>query len=609
MDRISPHARLMSIPEPAEQDENIVVALLAFLRRNWLLLAGCTAGGIVLGLVYWNVSQPLYTASSSLLIENNRVDLFQRPSIFSDPVTDNSYVESQIEVIKSNTVAREVKRVLGITTIAEMSPPQKPGLFAPVGRWIGALKTRFFPAAPKEDADPGAPVYEDEVTAALAGAVTIRRVGLTTAVDISATAATPDLAQKIADAVPTAYLNVDRDARIQNSQKAVTWLEERLSELRQKLAEADQAVEAFKRDRSLQANGAVPINSQLRALESSASGYKTLYDSMQARYLQEVQEQSFIRNRGWLISPAGTPRKSWPRGSIALAAGLMLGLFLGLGVAGVREAMAQRWSVLSRYEAKARVPILATIAPFGRGGILRRALSGVLDWRGARKLPAIRALKEAPFSQFSEEIRRVGITVTRQHPPKLPGAVVGLISLLPSEGKSTIAANLAVSLSAAGHKVILIDLDSRNPSLSRAFRAPLDVQLVTEPIRQNAAMWQDPQAGVDFLPNTHNADLGTRGVGRPELTIISENIAKLRQRYEYVVLDLPPLSLVADADAIAHFVDSFLLVASVDRTDPAQVELALRRFDPSRTQVAGLVLNRLVQPEMSDQKHYYRDYS
>ncbi|MFO1146988.1 MAG: hypothetical protein U1E62_01330 [Alsobacter sp.] len=596
-------------PAPTETraaDADFLVAVIRFIKNHAITLAFFVLLGLGGGVYSIVNARPLFTASSTLLIENGRVDLFQRPSIFSDATADNSFVESQIEVIKSNTVAREVKSLLGIKSMDEISLPQQPGAVGRMMQWIASQKERFVPSSiMPESSEPQAKTpYEDPITEALAGAVTVRRVGLTFVIDISATAESPKLAAEIANAFPEAYLNVDREARLQNSQRAVTWMQERLSEMRDKIAESDQAVEAFKRDRGQVSADKGPINSQLRQLESVSTSYKTLYDSMQARYLQEVQEQSFIRNRGWLISPAGEPRKTWPRTTIVLGAAMVLGLALGLAFSVIREAISQRWAIISQYEARAGVPCIATVPVASETGL--RAWMGRLA--GRKKGPLIRGILDAPFGPFAEEIKRVAILIARRHPQANPGAVIGVISLAPDEGKSTIAANLAQSLRMAGHKVVLVDLDSRNPSLSRAYSPVLDAPVIDEPMLSKERVWEDPAGSLEFIPNSSFRSRDSiRDSQRRDLqaAIVADNVSMLRKFYHYVIVDLPPLGLVADAEAVAHLVDDFLLVVSVKKSEPEQVERALRRFDPTRSQVMGLVLNQIDRPDTGGDAKYY----
>ena len=153
----------------------------------------------------------------------------------------------------------------------------------------------------------------------------------------------------------------------------------------------------------------------------------------------------------------------------------------------------------------------------------------------------------SPFSRFAEAFRTIKVSIDLFSVAK-PAKAIGITSTHPNEGKSTIAGNLARLISHAGGKAILLDCDLRNPSLSRAL-APgaelglLDVisgkKLLTDVI------WTDPATSLAFVPM----------VARTRLSHTNEILASagmkklidaLRGVYDYVLIDLPPLTPVVD---------------------------------------------------------------
>jgi len=165
---------------------------------------------------------------------------------------------------------------------------------------------------------------------------------------------------------------------------------------------------------------------------------------------------------------------------------------------------------------------------------------------------------------------------------------------LPNEGKSTIATNFAQLISHSGGRVILVDGDLRNPSLSRSL-APtasaglLDV-LAGRAILEDA-VWTEPSTNLKFLP----ANVRSRFAHTNE--VLASDAAKklfdnLRQRFDYVVVDLSPLAPVVDARSTAHFVDSYIFVTEWGRTSVSVVEHALNDAREVYERLLGVVLNK-----------------
>ena len=108
-----------------------------------------------------------------------------------------------------------------------------------------------------------------------------------------------------------------------------------------------------------------------------------------------------------------------------------------------------------------------------------------------------------PFSRFAEAIRAIKLAVDLNGDVGNASKVIGFTSSIPNEGKSTIAASLALLMAQVGARVILVDCDLRNPTLSRKL-APnadcglLDVIVGTTPLED--AMWRDASTNLAFLP-------------------------------------------------------------------------------------------------------------
>jgi capsular exopolysaccharide synthesis family protein len=193
-------------------------------------------------------------------------------------------------------------------------------------------------------------------------------------------------------------------------------------------------------------------------------------------------------------------------------------------------------------------------------------------------------------------------------PTKPPSKVVGLTSTLPNEGKSTIASSLAQLLAASGKRVIVVDGDLRNPSLSGVF-AP-DVSAGIADVLSGArtleeTIWKH-ETGFDFLP-------AKRAVSSNTSEILCTDEAKklfnqLRATYDYVILDLPPLAPIVDVRATTALVDSFILVVEWGQTTSDVVEHALNTAPNVYDSLLGVVLNKADMKAMKSYANHIGDY-
>jgi polysaccharide biosynthesis transport protein len=359
----------------------------------------------------------------------------------------------------------------------------------------------------------------------------------------------------------------------------------------------------------------------LRTLESSAQSYRRLYDSFLQRFADSTQQQSFPKTEARVITPATRGEKSDPNTLLVLGAAAMAGLMGGVGIAFAREQLDRVLKTSRQVEDDLGVEclgILPRIESKETRQMARELAPAASNQRGPRSLPVelglLRYVTRAPLSRFAETIRRVKVAAGTTASPD-DSVVLGVVSALPGEGKSTVAANLAQLLNSAGNRALLIDADLRHPSLTKHLtpnaRAGL-VELLNSSVTLDDVVWKDPVTEVDFLPAVldrpipHSAELLSSGA-------MARLLEVLRTRYKYIVLDFPPLAPVVDASAASEFVDKFLLVIEWGQTLPATVADSLASADLIQARMLGAVLNKadlaaLKRLEPYNTKGYYNYY-
>ena len=190
--------------------------------------------------------------------------------------------------------------------------------------------------------------------------------------------------------------------------------------------------------------------------------------------------------------------------------------------------------------------------------------------------------------------------------------VIGISSALTGEGKSLTAVNLAYSMAQLGKRVLLVDCDMRRPSLAGKLpieRTPglsdyLAGQNSGEQILQRCALKKEDNA-------FHVISAGRTPPNPMELLSsakMEKMIASLREHYDYILMDLPPVSEVGDALTTAKFADGVLLLVRQNLCDRLALNAAIRQFEFVDAKILGVVYNSVVNESISVFKKYSNKY-
>jgi succinoglycan biosynthesis transport protein ExoP len=200
----------------------------------------------------------------------------------------------------------------------------------------------------------------------------------------------------------------------------------------------------------------------------------------------------------------------------------------------------------------------------------------------------------APASAFAEAIDQTTFAVLRQA-PKEDRRIIGVTSVLRREGASTIAAALGQSLTKTGRSVILIDCDLRHPELTQAFAPHARMgwqEVLLGEAELSDVILRDGGTGLAFLPGS----VGRRAV-RPEQLLASAALkimlTQLRQRYDYVLVDLPPMLPMLDLSLTERLLEAFVIVVAWGARRADTLSHALARCPVVRERLLGLVLNKV----------------
>lgn len=199
-----------------------------------------------------------------------------------------------------------------------------------------------------------------------------------------------------------------------------------------------------------------------------------------------------------------------------------------------------------------------------------------------------------PLSPISEAYRALRTNIQFASFEK-PARAIVVTSTGPDEGKTTTLANLAITFSQAGNKVILVDTDLRRPSLHRLFGLANDFGL-TSVFIDGAAQEVSPRLQETSVPNLRVLTSGPLPPNPSEL-LASQKMRSLvdwlRSQADYVLFDCPPILAVTDAAVLGHQVDGVLLVCSAHRTKRDQALKAKSLLQKVNANILGVVLNNV----------------
>ena len=354
----------------------------------------------------------------------------------------------------------------------------------------------------------------------------------------------------------------------------------------------------------------------MRELQDKAKNYRSLYENFLQRFMGSAQQELFPIADARVISPASVPQsKSKPKTGLILALGLLGGLGLGTALGLLRDVMDRVFRTGSQVETILQTPCLSLVPllnetqPKQATGEAKDSDEGLTKRTLVRGPGVFWSVVDAPLSRFSEFIRSVKLAIDL-NATNSSHTVVGITSALPNEGKTTIAASLAQLIAQAGGRVILVDCDFRNPSLSRGL-APKATSGILEVISGKSSfedtVWCDQGGNLSFLPTVKRGPLfHTSEILASEAT--KKLFDKLRTNFDYVVVDLPPLAPIVDVRAAAHFIDCFLLTVEWGRTKIDVVQHALNSAPNVYEGLIGVALNKTDIKSMKRYDNYHSDY-
>jgi capsular exopolysaccharide synthesis family protein len=390
-----------------------------------------------------------------------------------------------------------------------------------------------------------------------------------------------------------------RDIRTQirhEIQKIVTSLQQSVEISQNKERSLQVAVDSL----SKKVSGISLAEVHLHELEREADASRTLFQNFLGRFKETSAGPSVDTSDARVVSPADPPLKAhFPNKLIFLPGALVFGILVAFGLTALLEMTDNGFRTADQVESASGVQGLGMLP-----NLPLKVLSG---------LPPGEFVVKKPLSSYAEAVRSIRTALLYSNvddPPK----VMLVTSSVPAEGKTLLSVSLARSSAMSGTKTLLLDADFRRPAVP----STLGVDKVEATVADYVAgktdldsiIRTDEASGLDYIaaPSGMTNPLDLLG-SRQFATILNT----LRERYEAVFIDSPPILAVADPLALARLADTVIFTIRWEKTPQAVVLGALKALRGTGAPIAGTVISRVnvrkhVRYGYGDRGYYYGRY-
>lgn len=651
---------------PAPEADNDTQAAISHyvriaLRYKWSILALALIG-LVIGALKAANSVPIYRAEATVAIGPDYSNAVPGQNLNLYYAVSWRFYETQYEMIRSRAVAERVVDKLGLAHRRDVNKPAGSNQGA-IELLKSAIGLDGAQAQGESNTDVALDMQSPEQLAQrkeslanmIRSGVSVSSSDQSQIARVRFESPDPKLAAEVANAVVDAYIELGLEARLDRTQRTSAWLTERLEDLRTKVAESEDRLQAFQqregivdsesmeqiseaklkflndevvrtqktvaelsdrygpkhpkminakaelesaRNRLEEASRSIVMDTskqfELGKLEREVAANRQLYESFLEKFEESDMSSQYTITNAQIIDEArvpGSPVKP-DKNKFVMQWGF-IGLFCGVLLALFREQLHNTFRTNEDIEQKLALPVLGVV-PLLDGKGKRR------DKRRARKqakggagdgVPERHFLEDSK-SAFSESINHVRTGIAYSDVDNPPQTIL-ITSSVQGEGKTTLASNLALSFAHLG-RTLLIDADLRKPRVEQITSAESQGGLVeyVAGIRSlQECVVQDPDC-----PSLYILKGGTVPPNPLELLssqTLHRTIAELKEKFTHIVIDTAPILPVSDAIVLGHIADSLLLVVQAERTTTKMARDGLKRLDNAGIRSMGVVLTQV----------------
>ena len=606
------------LPSSQLKDITIKDYLVIIKRRFWIIFL-CAAVTTTDASMKTLKKTPLYQASARIIVERNIPQVTPIQQVYA-PVWDKDYIQSQINILTSRSLARKVVESLiaaGDTTFQGMKNPEPAFLSGAkvnivmgtqlidigyvsrdptkAARFASALAEVFI----KEDI-----ARRTEVTRYATGWLQMQLVELKKKLEDSEVSMNdylkqndmivgPDIARKI-DSV----LDDLKQERVK-IESEITELYKRYKSKHPKMIAMNTRLESISKNIEKETNKTMEIGNKImqynalkREFESNRSLYESLLKRIKETEISKDLEMTNIR----VIDLANVPTAPFsPNRKNDVSRGLTMGLVLGAVLAFVLEYLDSTVKTAEDIENYVRLPFLG-YAPSARQEAKSKVVKDI-DLLSHR----------LPHSRIAEAYRSIRTSIIFSSPEDKPLKTILITSASPQEGKSTITINLGIIFAQANEKTLILDADMHRSRL--AISLGVDNKTGLSSFLAGTSTLETSIKHT-FIPNLFILSGGPTPPNPAELLTSAKSrqlLEELKTRFDRIIIDSPPVLTVTDAAILANLVDG---VVDVIRGSFRNIEVILKsrqRLNEVKARIIGVILNN-VNVKREDSYYYYHYY-
>ena len=341
---------------------------------------------------------------------------------------------------------------------------------------------------------------------------------------------------------------------------------------------------------------------ELQLLKGTAERDEELYKSLDRR-MSEVDLSKLVQANNVQVVDAAIPgdKPVRPNMPVNVAMALVMGLLGGAALSFLAEYLDSTVKSRDDLERVVGVPMLGYVPMIDPAEM--EALASNRD----RSI----FVNARPRSAVAECLRSIRTNImfrTQQRAGHLPFRTLLVTSAAPREGKSFMSSNLATIIAMTGSRVLLIDADLRRPNVHRLFELP-DEKGLSDVLAGHRSL-----DSVIIPSHVSGLDLVVAGPIPPNPSELlgnerMQNIKSMIRGYDVVIIDTPPVTVVADPMVLTPLADGVLVVVESNRTSKSMVTQAVSRLEQVSSRILGAVVNKLdVQKTGYGYSYYYEDY-
>ena len=443
------------------------------------------------------------------------------------------------------------------------------------------------------------PVMEEVVTAlgldvkpeVLARRVSVNLVRDTQLVVLQVEHEDPLTAKNLANTIPVKFAQKNAELQANRYADSKANLTKEITTLKDQITAKQDAINAVGTQKTAANDAEISrLNSELTQLRQSSAFLLQSYENIRLAEAQSTSNIVVVEEAQEPFSPVR------PRTLQNTLLGAVVGLLLSMGIIFLIEYLDDRVRSPEQIDKVLKLPVVGLIARMTN--VPAKGRAGLIAVREPRSpiVEAFRSLRtNIQFAGVDQPIRTLLVT-----------------SASPSEGKSTVAANLAVVMAQTGLKVVIIDCDLRRPTVHKQFDLPNHAGL-TDVMLQDPNQWNGVMqpTGVNNLSIVMSGSLPPNPSELLGSKRMQQFMAYLHKSCDIVIIDAPPLLPVTDALVLSSITDGVVMVIDYGGTRIGEALQGKTQLDQAGARILGVVMNKIPTGRRGYSYYYYyynRDY-